>query len=582
MKDTATQVFTLQAQLQVFHASATNIGGKARNDDHVLVYVPADPVLLGTKGIVAVIADGVSSAEGGQQASQLSVQRFVEEFYQTPDTWTTRQSCESTLAELNQQLFHRGGEMRDAERGYVTTLSLVVLKSRFAHVLHVGDTRVYRLSGDTIERVTRDHKTRVSAEEVYLARAMGLDSTVQVDYHKTRVEVGDIFVLTSDGLHDVMEDQAIQRVVLGAGGDDQAACETLVRRARAAGSEDNITCQIVRVTNLPAEDADSLNRRLTRLPFPKPMSVGDELDGFRVEQELHASARSQVYLVRDIDSNEQLVMKTPSVNFEDDIRYIERFVMEEWIGRRVQTPHVLRVVRQPRPATRLYYLSEPLCGGSLRDWMTVNPQPEYQQVVPLAQQIVHGLRAFQRRSILHQDLKPGNILLDERGQPVIVDFGSCYVRAFEDLSVPIERDLILGTADYAAPEYHLGAKADIRADLFSLGVIVYEMLTGALPYGDAYGKARTEAEFAALSYVPAYRHNAKVPVWIDGALAKAVCIRPEDRYKALSAFMFDLHNPNREFLRQYRKPLIERDPVLFWKGLAAILFVLLLLALLVR
>jgi serine/threonine protein phosphatase PrpC len=575
---TATAMLNLQAGLQVTQASASDAGRKESNDDALCVHLPAEPLLLSTKGIVAALADGVSTAEAGAEASSICVKSFIDEYYLTPDTWPAAQSAETTLNGINRQLYERGGDMRDAERGFVSTFSVLILKSRTAHIFHIGDTRVYKIDDEGIRQLTRDHKTRISAGEVYLARAMGLDTSAQIDYRCEDLELGDVFLLSSDGLHDHVTANDLVTLVANSA-DDAATCETLVKRAIANGSEDNVSCVIVRVTQVPEHSIDAINRQLTRLPFPPELNVGDELDGYRVASELHTSNRSQVYLVEDLASGERLVMKTPSRNFEDDPAYIERFVMEEWVGRRVRSPHVVAIVPPARPPNRLYYLSEHIEGCTLRQWMDRHPLPAVDTVMPLVGEMVKGLRAFERRSVLHQDLKPGNVMINVNERVIIVDFGSCYVRGFEDLSTPIERDLILGTVDYAAPEYHLGLKAGIQADLFSLACMVYEMLTGALPYGRQYSRARSERDFEALSYTPAYRHNPDVPVWVDGALKRAVAIKPADRYPALSEFYHDLQHPNKKYLAAYRQPLIERDPVLFWKSLSLVLFALVLLLL---
>lgn len=116
-----------------------------------------------------------------------------------------------------------------------------------------------------------------------------------------------------------------------------------------------------------------------------------------------------------------------------------------------------------------------------------------------------------------------------------------------------------------------------RSDIFSLGVIAYQMLSGRLPYGAEVARTRTRAQQKKLSYKSVLKDNREVPAWVDGALKKAV--HPYQRYDELSEFVFDLRYPNKKFVDTSAKPLIERDPLLFWKCLSAILFVALLIAL---
>ena len=133
-------------------------------------------------------------------------------------------------------------------------------------------------------------------------------------------------------------------------------------------------------------------------------------------------------------------------------------------------------------------------------------------------------------------------------------------------------DSILGTVQYTAPEYFLGEGGSARSDIFSLGVIAYQMLTGRLPYGAQVPKIRTKSQQKKLRYRSVLDDNRDIPAWIDGALRKAVHPDPHQRYEELSEFVFDLRHPNKTFLKTSPVPLIERDPLVFWKVLSAVLF----------
>ena len=115
--------------------------------------------------------------------------------------------------------------------------------------------------------------------------------------------------------------------------------------------------------------------------------------------------------------------------------------------------------------------------------------------------------------------------------------------------------------------------------MFSLGVITYQMLTGKLPYGTQIAKARTRSQFNRLRYNSALDDVGEVPAWIDGALRRAVHPDPYKRYENLSEYTFDLRHPNAKYLNSSATPLIERNPLAFWKGLAAVLACIILLLL---
>jgi serine/threonine protein kinase len=131
---------------------------------------------------------------------------------------------------------------------------------------------------------------------------------------------------------------------------------------------------------------------------------------------------------------------------------------------------------------------------------------------------------------------------------------------------------ILGTMQYTAPEYFLGEGGSPASDLFSLGVITYQMLTGRLPYGAEVAKTKTRSQQRKLRYRSALDANREIPVWIDGALRKAVHPDPFQRYQELSEFVFDLRHANRKSAETAPTPWMERNPVIFWKVMSAVLF----------
>ncbi len=559
----------IDGSLRVEAGQASAAGNKPANEDCMGLRLP-EGVPLTLKGVAAVIADGVSSAEAGREASESCVQSFLSDYYSTPDSWSVQTSAQAVLTALNRWLYSRGHGMVESHRGYVTTFTALILKSHTAYFFHVGDTRIHRIRDGRLEQLTRDHATRINENETYLSRAVGMDVRLEVDYRAFELRAGDLFLLSTDGVHDFLSPDELARRI-GASGDLEATCQRLIEAALAAGSPDNLTCQLLRVLELPAQDVDELHRRLTQLPFPPPLEPGLKIDGYLIEKELHASSRSQLYLATDIETRRRLVMKTPSVNYEDDPAYIERFVMEPWIGLRVADRHVVRIVESQRSQSFLYYLMEYVDGPTLRHWIDEHPEPEIAEVLDIADQLAAGLRAFHRKETLHQDLKPENIVFDREGVLKIVDFGSCRVAGIQEIAPPIERDQVLGTARYCAPETRFGESAGIRSEIFSIGTLVYEMLTGALPYGEKIEDASSMRAFERLEYIPSHQRNPMVPVWMDAALHTAVEIAWRRRQGVVSELLYDLRHPKGAFLEERPRSLIERDPLRFWKGLAALL-----------
>jgi serine/threonine protein phosphatase PrpC len=568
-------------RLKVSVGQHSERGRKAINQDFYGFRVPAEPQ-LSSKGIVIALADGIGSSDVSQVAAEFAVMAFLDDYYSTSEAWSARKSADRVLAAANSWLHARtchSSYRYEKDRGYVCTLSGLVLKGTTAHLFHVGDTRVYRLQGNALEQLTRDHRVRVAAAESYLSRAVGFDSQLEIDYQALEIERGDVFVLATDGVYEHVDAAFVARAIREAPGDPDEAARAVVAEAYRRGSPDNLTVQIVCVDDLP-EAGGGLREQLARLALPPLLEARAEIDGYRIEREIHASARSHIYLATDLESGGLVALKTPATDLQADPELLERFMLEEWIARRLNTPHVLKPYPRTRERRFLYVAMEYVEGQTLAQWMTDNPQPDLEAVRGIVEQTARGLQAFHRMEMLHQDLRPQNIMIDRRGTVKIIDFGSVCVAGVDEGAVPGERARILGTLQYTAPEYFVGDAGSVRADLYSLGVIAYQMLSGRLPYEAAAAKARTRAAQKRLRYATLLDEQRDVPAWVDAAIRKAVHPEPLERHEALSEFIHDLRHPNAQLLR--RTPLIERNPVLFWKAACAVLGAALLLLLLLR
>ena len=560
-------------QLKITAGQYSDKGRKESNQDFHGIYVPREPQ-LGAKGIAIALADGISSSDVSQEAAQSAVTGFLEDYYCTSDAWSVKKSGEHVLTATNswlhsqtQQSHHR----YDRERGYVCTFSGVVIKSRTAHIFHVGDARIYRLRGAELEQLTEDHRVRVSSVQSYLARAMGMDRKVDVDYQALPLAEGELLLLTTDGVYEFIDGTGIAAAIAGCGGDLDQAAKAIVDQALERGSTDNLTIQIIRIDQLPSPESNEMVRQIAELPFPPLLDARINFDGYQIIREIKGSARSHIYLAVDSESGERVVIKTPAVDQQANPAYLERFLMEEWIAKRINSPHVVKPCAQTRQRHYIYVVTEYIEGQTLAQWMIDNPKPDLPTVRGLIEQIAKGLQAFHRLEMVYQDLKPDNIMIDSSGTVKIIDFGATRVAGIMEIATPIEQINLLGSAAYAAPEYFLGENGSQRSDIFSLGVIAYQMLSGKLPYGVEVAKSRTKAAQRKLAYQTVLNEEREIPVWIDDAIRKAVEPDPFERYEVLSEFVYDLHHPNNEFLNKTRPPLIERNPVIFWKSVSFVL-----------
>ena len=564
---------SMTSPLSVTIGQASSAGQKARNQDFHGALIP-DGRALSFKGITLAIADGISTSDVSHRASETIVKSLLTDYYSTPDAWTVKTSASRVIQAANAWLFAQSGfaGLTDVDRGHVCTLAAMVLKSRSAHIFHAGDSRVWRLSGLSLEPLTQDHLVSLSGAENVLSRAVGAASHVEIDYKQETIAAGDVFLLTTDGVHEYWTPRRVAQVIAQHQSLDDAA-QIILSEVLEAGSPDNVTLQIVRIETVPDGEQTSFDTDARRLPIPALPREGAQIDDYTILRQIHANHRSHIYLAKAKDGT-RVALKIPASDLKDDADGLRRFLMEDWIANRIDNAHVLGAPPQSGSRSGLYAVTDFIEGQTPRQWMQDNPKPNFEQVREILEQVMRGLRAFHRREMLHQDLRPENIMIDQDGTVKLIDFGSTYVAGVQEAAPLREEDGILGTLQYTAPEYFSGEAVGWRADLFSLGVIAYEMLTGVLPYGTQVGKVRSPRDRMRLRYRNARDDAHPMPEWLDEALAKAVHPDPALRHDALSEFAANLRAPSISYSARRHTPLAARNPERFWKTLSGLLALL--------
>ncbi|MFT3857649.1 MAG: protein kinase [Aquabacterium sp.] len=566
--------------LRITLGQHSQAGRKAVNQDFHGAAIPREPQ-LGRKGIVVALADGIGSSAVSGVASAAAVRGFLDDYYCTSEAWTVRRAAQRVLDATNSWLHaqNQRSEARfDRDRGHVCTFSALILKGREAHLLHVGDARIYRLHAHALEQLTQDHRVHVSSVETYLGRALGAGPAVEIDYRCWTLEAGEVYVLATDGAYAHLDAMAVHAALTAHPHDLDAAAAALTASALALGSDDNLTVQLVRIDALPDVDAHQLPAQRHGLKLPPRLQPRMRFEDYTIIRELHASARSHVHLAVDELSGQQIALKTPSVDLREDEAHLDRFMLEEWVARRIDSAHVLKPCAVERPREHLYVAMEYVPGQTLSQWMTDHPAPDLDSVRRIVAQIAKGLQAFHRKEMLHQDLRPDNVMIDATGTVKIIDFGSVHVAGLQEGTSAPRPQAIVGTLQYTAPEYFVGGEGCMQSDLFSLAVITYQMLTGQLPYGLQVTRLRSPKDLQGLRYVPLRERRAELPAWIDAVLRKALHPKAHKRQEALSEFIADLTTPGPQFRHQRTPPIIERHPVLFWQVLTLVQTLALIIA----
>lgn len=553
----------MATQLNVSIGGYSSAGVKPQNEDAINYSIPTDKTLE-TKGIVSVLADGVSSSEAAREASHTAVSSFIEDYYSTPDTWSTKKSCQQVVSAINGWLYKQGYSHANDLKGWVTTFDAMIFKSNSVHIIHIGDSRIYRLRDRELTQLTKDHITWLNSERSYLSRALGVDTALQIDFKTDELREGDYYLQTSDGVHAFISQAEIIEILSSAYSAEDKA-RRLVEKAISKQSDDNLSAQVIQIQQLPSATKQEVYEKLTELPFPPELQPGMKIDGYEILQEINLSARSQIYLAKDMANGKELVLKTPSANYSDDPWYLDGFVREEWIGQRLKHPGLMKTYKSKNRKQFLYFTTEYIKGQTISQWISAHPNPDINTVREYITQLSSALRALHRQDVIHQDLKPDNIMLNGNERIKIIDFGAVHAAGLAELTSVLQRKHPEGTLNYTAPEYLMGEPGSKRSDIFSLGVICYEMLCGELPFKEKTVNKFHLKSYEHMQYIPIKTHRPDLPAWIDTVLKKACAPNPTKRYGLLSEFTHDLKTPQDLIIHTEFEPLLQRNPVLVWQ-----------------
>ena len=564
----------MKKKLHLEFGGYSDAGVKPCNEDAFTAVLPDKHSARKYKGAAACIADGVSCSSNAKLASHTAVNNFATDYFSTPDFWTVEQSASKVIGSINSWLYQQGAQKHARVDGYITTFSALIIKSHTAHILHAGDSRIYLLRDGDLELLTKDH-CYLQGDESYLTRALGIDSALNLDYKSLTIKLNDRYILTTDGVHDTLSHQELTDMAGQATDDLESLAKQIGEKALALGSEDNNSCLIVDITSLPIERLEEVYNDLTKLTIPPVLEKGNKIDHFQITRVLDSSTRSHVYLARDTLLDELRVLKMPSMNFAEDIGYLDSFAREEWIGRKISNDKIMKVLQPPADTKFLYHVCEYLEGKTLRQWMIDNPNPEFDQIRELVDGMISSVRVLQRDKMVHRDLKPENFIINQDGNVTLIDLGTVQVSGIKEIEQPHLEDIPVGDVGYIAPEYLIDNSATGLSDLFSIASIAYEMLTEKLPFNVVKSNRDHQKIYSDWRYTPMSTLNnprSDLPAWIDNVFKKALSAKPENRYQAMSEFQKDLRNPGLDILAPSNfVPLLERNPLRFWQGLSLIL-----------
>jgi serine/threonine protein phosphatase PrpC len=548
---------------------ASETGRRARNEDFAAAAIDS-PAVRHRQGIAAALADGIGGAPGGREAAEITVRGFLEGYFEKPETIGIHRAASEVLQALNTWIVSTA--RRDpALEGMGCTFTGIVLRGRTLHILHVGDSRLYRSQDGRLSLLTRDHVLAHPDQRHILYRAVGIEESLRLDYATQQAALHDRYLLCSDGLHGCLPESRIAQI-LGELADPETTARALVDAALAAGSEDNVTALVLDVIGLPPADRASLDLALAPLPLIEMPAIGQRVDGFLLQAQISDGRYSRLFVALDEQSGARLVLKFPHRRVVTEPEIKAAFLREAWIGSRLRSPWLGRVIEpEEGRASCLYSLMPFYDGETLEARLTRSPAVGLEEGREIGLKLGRGVASLHRAGIIHRDIKPDNVLLLKDGGLKLVDFGVARVPGLEDFPLAD----IPGTASYMAPELFEGDPGGEASDLFALAVTLFRLFTGHYPFGEI--EPFSHPRFSKPDSLA--KHRPDLPAWLDALLARALAVEPERRPGDVLEFVLALEDgPAAAAPATKPAPLYGRNPLLFWKIVSALLFLALVIS----
>ena len=492
---------------------------------------------------IAIVCDGVGSAEAGAEAAKRVSSYLLKNLKNRPMSWSMEKTIKHFISNINKILYHESMDAYERPE-LVTTLALAVVEGDKLYGANVGDSRIYLKRDGKLHQLSKDHSSDEEGMEHVLTSAIGLGEEVDIHYFENIVREKDAVLLCSDGLYNLMEDEEELSKMMVAG------ANVLVKYASKKVDDDlpdDTTAVIMQI-----HEVDQVCR-LKALPLPVPQNLKEEevIDGYKLIKPLVQNERTWLASQKGVE----YVIKFAPAEAAEDERVLDLFVKEAWNAKRLKAGFFPKAVI-PKNRTKRYYVMEHLEGDPLDKYIK-RRLLSIDEGVNLAKFLLHMEQFLLKFDLVHGDIKPDNIIHAQRkGKTYFktVDFGSI-IEIFSTASRA-------GTPSYLAPERFKGESIDEGSEIFSIGVTLYETLTGKLPYGEIEPfQTPTFKKPKAPS-----KHNPKIPPWMDSVIMHAITPDQEERYENYSQMLFDLENPD-QVKPYYDKSasIIEREPVKVYK-----------------
>ncbi len=499
--------------------SRTHVGKvRANNEDTVYVSGKTAPVL-------AMVADGMGGQAGGKTASENAVAYISAELGDRLKKVDER-ALKNAAHNASERIYNIA-KRDEAFKNMGTTLAAAIIDDKKINAVNVGDSRIYHLDGCGLKRITKDHKYvqylvdkgLLTPEEALnhpyrnvITRALGMED-VEADVFRVEWKIGDTLLICSDGLYDEVEEDDIERVLMQ-NASAKSKADALVELALQNGGRDNISV-IVAIN-------DGVLGTLIK-------------NRFEVRRIIAEGGMSRIYLAYDKKEKKNVAVKILKNEFNDNKQIVEGFLHEAEITSRLVHRNIVRTIDYGTKNSYRYIVMEYIEGGTLAELLSER-RPEIDECVAIAQKLLSAMSYAHHRGVVHKDLKPHNVLMGADGEPYLTDFGIAEEMDKENRS---RDEKVVGSVSSFSPEQATGGKVGPASDVYSMGIMLYEMCTGKLPFV-AEDKLSVALMHLHTPPQPPKELNDEIPESLNKIILKAMEKEPEARYRTAAAMGRDI------------------------------------------
>lgn len=286
------------------------------------------------------------------------------------------------------------------------------------------------------------------------------------------------------------------------------------------------------------------------------LRTGDVLDHYRIENLVARSGMASIFRATDVRTGQPVALKIPHPEMEADVVLYDRFQREQDIGQKLDHPNVMKVMANDH-ASQVYMVMEWVDGRLLRQILMEKRKLPIERAVDLTKKICDALDYIHRHGVVHRDLKPENIMVDDEDHVKLIDFGIAGHEGSRRLTFA-KLSQLMGTPDYISPEQVKGKRGDGRSDIYALGVMFYEMLTGKVPFQGPNAFAIMNDRLLN-NPIPPREIDPSIPAELQEIIYRALERDPKNRYATAKEFLWDLEHPDqvgvaeRPELRDWKK-----------------------------